>query len=111
MNVELANALDKLKATDKPPYLIIDLREPHEQEIMDLPKYTKNKVLIPRVNIPLQSLLQGFYPDTLPLNRYIILVCDRGLLSGRAADYLKRKGYQVKILLGGIETLDTLLDI
>jgi len=51
----------------------------------------------------------GYYPDKLPKDKFLILVCDRGLISGRAADFLKRNGYHVKILLGGIETLDNLL--
>ena len=41
MNVELARALDKLKPGDNPPYLILDVREPHERELLDLPKYNK----------------------------------------------------------------------
>ena len=112
VNVELVNALDKLKPGEKnTPFLILDLRENHQRELMDLPKYTKNKALIPRVNIVLEDLLMGFYPDKLPKDRYLILVCDQGLLSGRAADFLKRNGYSIKILIGGIETLDNLLDL
>lgn len=58
MNVELANALDKLKPTDRnPPFLIVDLRENHERDLMDLPTRTKKGALIPRVNIPLHDLL------------------------------------------------------
>jgi rhodanese-related sulfurtransferase len=110
--VELVSALDKLKPTDKnPPFLILDLRENHQRELIDLPKYTKNKVLIPRVNITLEDLLMGFYPDKLPKDKYLVLVCDQGLLSGRAADFLKRNGYSIKILIGGIETLDNLLEL
>ena len=89
----------------------MDLRETHERELMDLPKYTKNKALIPRVNITLEDLLMGFYPDRLPKDRYLILLCDKGLKSGRAADFLKRNGYSIKILIGGLETLDTLIDL
>jgi len=112
VNVELVSALDKLKPTEKnPPFLILDLRENHQRELMDLPKYTKNKVLIPRVNITLEDLLMGFYPDKLPKDKYLVLVCDQGLLSGRAADFLKRNGYSIKILIGGIETLDNLIDL
>ena len=112
VNVELVSALDKLKPNEKnPPFLILDLRENHQRELMDLPKYTKNKTLIPRVNITLEDLLMGFYPDKLPKDKYLVLVCDQGLLSGRAADFLKRNGYSIKILIGGIETLDNLLDL
>lgn len=108
MNVELANALNQLKPADKtpPPFLILDLRDQTEREMIDLPKYTTNKALIPRVNIPLDDLLMGYYPDKLPKDRHLILMCDRGFKSGRAADFLKRNGFHVKILLGGIEALD-----
>lgn len=43
MNVELAKCLDTLKQGEKAPYLIIDLREQSERELMDIPKYTKVK--------------------------------------------------------------------
>ena len=112
VNVELVSALNKLKPGDKnPPFLLIDLRENHERELMDMPKYTKQKALIPRMNIPLDDLLMGYYPEKLPKDKYLILVCDQGLKSGRAADFLKRNGYSIKILIGGIETLDGLLDL
>ncbi len=41
INVELVSALDKLKPGEKAPFLIVDLRENHEREFIDLPKYTK----------------------------------------------------------------------
>jgi len=101
-----------LKPSDtKPPFLILDLREEHERDYVDLPKYTKSRALIPRVNIPLDDLMMGFFPDKLPKDRFLILLCDKGLKSGRAADYLKRNGYAVKILIGGIETLDGLVEL
>jgi len=78
---------------------------------VDLPKYTKSRALIPRLNIPLDDLMMGFFPDKLPKDRFLILLCDKGLKSGRAADYLKRNGYAVKILIGGIETLDGLVEL
>lgn len=111
MNVELARSLDQLVPGQPSPFLIIDLREQHEREYLDLPKYTKKKALLPRVNIPLEDLVMGYYPDKLPKDKYLILICDKGLKSGRAADFLKRNGYAVKILLGGIETLDRLVDL
>jgi len=45
------------------------------------------------------------------MNRWLILCCAKGLRSGRAAMFMKGKGYHVKILLGGIETLDRLVDL
>ncbi len=50
LNVELARALDQLKPADPtPPFLIVDLRESHEQELMDFPKLTKQKARVPIV--------------------------------------------------------------
>lgn len=111
VNVELARSLDQLVPGKPAPFLIIDLREQHEREYIDLPKYTKNKALVPRVNIPLEDLVMGYYPDKLPKDKYLILMCGKGLISGRAADFLKRNGYVVKLLIGGIETLDRLVDL
>ena len=111
INVELAKSLDTLVPGKPAPFLIIDLREQHEREYVDLPKYTKKKALVPRLNIPLEDLVMGYYPDKIPKDKYLILVCDKGLKSGRAADFLKRNGYTVKILIGGIETLDRLVDL
>lgn len=67
--------------------------------------------MVPIVRIPLQDLIQGFYPEKLPKDKWLIVVCGRGFISGRASDYLKRTGYNVKILLGGIESLDNLVDL
>lgn len=111
VNVELVSALNKLKPGEKAPFLIVDLRENHERELMDLPKYTKNKVRIPRVDIPLDDLMLGYYPEKLPKDKYLILLCDKGLKSGRAADFLKRNGFSIKILIGGLETLDSLIEL
>ena len=111
MNVELAKSLDILKPDKPAPFLIIDLREQHEREYIDLPKFTKNKVRIPRMDIPYDDLVMGYYPEKIPKDKYIILICDKGFKSGRAADFLKRNGYAVKILIGGIETLDRLVDL
>lgn len=59
----------------------------------------------------MQDLLMGQYPEELPRDRWLILTCQQGIVSARAADYLKRKGYHVKLLLGGIEGLDRLLPL
>lgn len=63
------------------------------------------------MNIPLADLQMGYYPEKIPKEKYLILMCNQGLKSGRAADFLKRQGHYVKVLLGGIETLDNLVDL
>jgi rhodanese-related sulfurtransferase len=89
----------------------VDLRERHEIEVTDLPIYNKHKVRIPKVQITLSDLLMGMYPEKLPKDKWLVLLCNQGLLSGRAADFLKRNGYHIKILLGGIETLDNVMEL
>ena len=41
----------------------------------------------------------------------MILIDDNGLRSGRAADFLKRHKYHVKILIGGLESLEGLIEL
>ena len=38
-------------------------------------------------------------------------MCDKGLKSGRAVNYLKGKGYHAKLLLGGIDNLEGLVEL
>ena len=59
MNVELAKTLDSIEPGRSSPILIIDLRDQREREYIDLPKYTKKKAPMPRVNIPLFDLIKG----------------------------------------------------
>jgi len=62
MNVELAKSLDKLVPGEPSPFLIIDIREQHEREYVDFPKYTKKKAFVPRMDISLENLVMGYYP-------------------------------------------------
>ena len=41
MNVELFRCIDRLKPGENPPFVLIDIREPSESDLMDLPKYNK----------------------------------------------------------------------
>ncbi|CDW87222.1 UNKNOWN [Stylonychia lemnae] len=73
--------------------------------------HNQKQVEIPRRNITLQDLMQGFYQDRLPKNKYLIMICDDGMISQRASKFLKRQGFNAKCLLGGIESLDGLIDL
>lgn len=55
--------------------------------------------------------MQGFYPEELPKNKFIICMDAQGFKSSRAVHFLKRKGYHAKILIGGIENLDGLMEL
>jgi hypothetical protein len=50
MNVELAKSLEVLKPGQKAPFLIIDLRDESERELLDLPKYTKVRSPLLHIN-------------------------------------------------------------
>ena len=57
------------------------------------------------MNIEFQDLVQGYYPDKIPRDKHLIVICDRGLKSGRGKDWLKNRGYQAKIVMGGLLAL------
>lgn len=59
------------------------------------------------VNIPFYLLDRQY--DTLPLDRKVILIDERGFRSFLAASYLMRKGYDVTRLVGGMEKWQKLL--
>jgi len=59
------------------------------------------------VNIPLYQLHRRY--EELPLNRLLILVDNRGFRTLIAASYLKRKGFQVKRLFGGMAKWEAML--
>ena len=59
------------------------------------------------VNIPLYQLHRRY--EELPLNRLLILVDNRGFRTLIAASYLKRKGFEVKRLFGGMAKWEAML--
>jgi rhodanese-related sulfurtransferase len=71
--------------------LIIDLREPDEYKIGHIPT---------AINIPYLDFEAS--KNSLPLDRLLILYCDRGNLSLLLARELSNEGYQVKNIYGGV---------
>jgi adenylyltransferase/sulfurtransferase len=83
--------------------VLVDVREPREWAISDLP----NSVKIPLGTLP-QSL------DKLSKDDEIVVYCRTGGRSGNAVQFLKQQGFEkVKNLVGGInrwaERIDTSL--
>ncbi|HUI30522.1 MAG TPA: molybdopterin-synthase adenylyltransferase MoeB [Candidatus Acidoferrales bacterium] len=71
---------------------LLDVREPHEYEIVNIGAYL----------IPLSTLPKRI--DELDPSKEIVVHCKSGGRSGRAADFLRRNGFKsVKNLVGGID--------
>lgn len=70
--------------------VIIDLRTKR--------KYIKSHVKN-AINIPYEKLKNVY--ESLPMNKEIILYCDRGSVSLIAAKWLSEKGYRTKTVIGG----------
>ena len=84
--------------TEKRDILLLDIR----------PEKAFNQAHIKgAVNIPLYQLHKRY--EELPLNRLLILVDNRGFRTLIAASYLKRKGFQVKRLFGGMAKWEAML--
>jgi rhodanese-related sulfurtransferase len=84
--------------TEKRDILLLDIR----------PEKAFNQAHIKgAVNIPLYQLHRRYHE--LPLNRLLILVDNRGFRTLIAASYLKRKGFQVKRLFGGMAKWEAML--
>lgn len=84
---ELKNMLD----SDHPP-LVLDVREPHEYEIVNM----GGKL------IPVGQISERM--NELPLDKDIVVHCHHGMRSLRAAQILKASGFKrVKSLAGGID--------
>lgn len=73
-------------------HVLIDVREPHEQEISTI----EGSILMP------QNEIEDLITDV-PKNKLIILQCKTGIRSGRALFKLRQMGYiNIKNLQGGI---------
>ena len=72
-------------------YVIIDIRSPKEFR----ERHMKGAVCIPYERLHQQVHLLK--------NRTLILYCDRGGLSMKAANELKEQGYDARSVVGGIE--------
>jgi adenylyltransferase/sulfurtransferase len=84
---DLKSQLDR----DGHDLLVIDVREPHEREISNLPFST----LIPKGDLPSRL-------NTLDATRDYVLFCKSGVRSLDAAQLMKAAGFRAKSLRGGI---------
>jgi adenylyltransferase/sulfurtransferase len=83
--------LRELLAGANPP-LLVDVREPFEAEIAQIP----GSLLIPMSSLP-QRLQE------IPKDRAVALYCHAGARSAYAAEWLSRQGYDALSLAGGID--------
>ena len=78
---------------------LLDVREPHEWAISDLPGSVK---------IPLGTLPQRI--EELPRNEEIVVYCRTGSRSGNAVQFLRQRGYGAFNLAGGINRWAEVVD-
>src|SRR5262252_2987116 len=91
----------KQKQDQNEPLTLLDVREPHEWAISELPG---------SVRIPLATLPQRF--SELPREGEVVVYCRSGSRSAQAVQFLRQMGYMgAKNLIGGInlwaEAIDT----
>lgn len=91
MNNQLVSAKEVDRYSFRNEYVIIDIRSPKE---------FRERHIKGAVCIPYERLLAQVH---LLKNRTLILYCDRGGLSLKAANELQEKGYDAKSVVGGIE--------
>ena len=70
-----------------PPFMILDVRAPHEREIKDIvsevPTDDGTMVKIPRVNLIYEELVTGVWNnDSFARSTWIVCLCSKGLRSG-----------------------------
>lgn len=91
MNSQLISAKEVDRYAFRNEYVIIDIRSPREFRA----RHIKGAVCIPYERL--------FEQARLLKNRTLILYCDRGGLSMKAAKELEELGYSVKSVVGGIQ--------
>ena len=91
MDNQLVSAKEVDKYAFKNEYVLIDIRSPREYRT----KHIKGAVCIPYERLLQQAQLLR--------HRTLILYCDRGGLSLKAANELNELGYHAKSVVGGIE--------
>ena len=97
MNFDMIAARDLNRLINDKSAFIIDLRSPEE--------YVENHIQ-GAVNIPYEKLQKCY---SLPKDMTLILYCERGSTSMRAAKELAAKGYRVKTVTGGIHSYYSVL--
>ena len=113
---QLLQALTRLAESDTQhlPFQIYDCREGHERDIADLAESLtietsageKKTIGLPRVQLDLYELQTGYFLEgNFRRNQWILIMCQLGLKSGQAHRYLLSKGYNSKVLLGGLDAL------
>lgn len=103
--------LEKIEKEEAIPFVVLDVREGFEIEIADLPKKINDEVELPKRNIPLRTLLEGKYDESVfPKDKSIVCLCHHGVRSAYAANYLAKKGIHGLNLMGGIDALSDFME-
>ena len=82
-----------LKTYNQPEknYFLLDVRTPYEYD---------NHHLLGSINIPIDTM--EIHLNEIPKNKHIITICEHGIRSGAAAEYLVAKKYDCDSLDGGL---------
>lgn len=95
----MKNIIENISAEDLDTYI-----DRLEENVIIVDVRKKNKYLQRHIqdsiNVPYEDIVADRH--NLPINKPIILYCDRGGMSILAAKYLLAKGYMVKNVVGGI---------
>jgi rhodanese-related sulfurtransferase len=88
-----AHTLKNEYLTNKKNHYFLDVRTSAEFKMRSIPGF---------VNIPLNQLPEKL--DKIPKNKEIVVICQSGMRSSRACSILKKSGYQVTNVSGGMGT-------
>ena len=113
---QLMAALEKVAGSEDKelPFQIYDCREGYERDVFDLAEEVTLEVgsgedvtlPLPRVQLELFELNTGYFlEENFRKDQWILCACQLGFKSGQAHRYLTKKGYNTKILLGGMDAL------
>jgi len=73
--LEQTAAFKRGESETEPKFMLIDLRDPHEREIVDL-VHEYDGVELPRVNLEYAELVTGFFnADYLMRDHWLICLC------------------------------------
>jgi len=105
---ETEKDLEKLQTITAKEYLDLDHKEFVLLDIRTPEALSSEDPYKNRINIPLQHLYKDY--EKLPKDQPIYILCGSGDRSATAASFLKNKGYDGRVISGGLLTLKPLLN-
>jgi len=104
LNVEFINACQSLTSQERPPFVVLDVRDDEEVSYAKLPYQNDKGVEIPTLHIPLGLIMtNSTFLDKIPKDKYVLCLSREGRRASHAAFFLKSRGYKVLNIFGGID--------